>query len=120
MKGLIFNNLMSSVADNSDYIRARIERLLFIPEGEILGFPDYGSAIQDFFHEIEDDISADDIINEITFLMQEREPELEIDDIYIEILNADAGQNGILIRMNIYDNTSQQNQEIEFFKIVEV
>ena len=120
MKGLILNNLVSSVAEDNDYIRARIERLLFIPEGEILGIPDFGSKLIEFLHEPADETTADDIINEISFLMQEREPEIDIDDIFVEILNNDSGQSGLLIRMNIYDNTTQQEQEIEFFKIIEV
>lgn len=120
MKGLILNNLSSSVAEENNYIRARVERLLFIPEGEILGIPDFGSKLLEFFHEPSDETTADDIINEITFLMQEREPELDIDDIFVEILGSDSGQSGLLIKMNIYDNTTQQQQEIQFFKIIEV
>ena len=120
MKGLILNNLNFAVAEDNNYLSARIERLLFIPEGEILGIPDFGSKLIEFFHEPLDETSADDIINEITFLMQEREPEIDIDDIFVEILNSDSGQNGLLIKMNVYDNTTQQQQEIEFFKIIEV
>ena len=52
--------------------------------------------------------------------MQEREPEIDIDDIFVEILGSDSGQSGLLIKMNIYDNTTQQQQEIQFFKIIEV
>jgi phage baseplate assembly protein W len=120
MQGLALNNNNSSVVDGQNYIRSRLERLLFIPEGEILGNPDYGSRLYEFFHEPLDDTSADDIINEIVFLMQEREPEIELEDISVNILNDDSGSSGIIISMTVYNVVDQESEIIEFFKIIEV
>jgi phage baseplate assembly protein W len=120
MQGLSLNSDNYSVTSNVNYIRSRLERLLFIPEGEILGNPDYGSRLDEFFHEPLDDTTADDIINEIVFLMQEREPDLELEDISVNILNDDSGANGLLISMTVYNLVDQETEIIEFFKIIEV
>ena len=120
MQGLALNSNNRSVAEGMDYIRSRLERLLFIPEGEILGNPDYGSRLNEFFHEPLDETTADDIINEIVFLMQEREPEIELEDISINIVNNDSSSSGIIISMTVYNVTDQESQIIEFFKIIEV
>lgn len=120
MQGLSLNSDNYSVTDGVNYIRSRLERLLFIPEGEILGNPDFGSRLNEFFHEPLDDTSADDIINEIVFLIQEREPSIELEDISVNILNNDSGSNGLLISMTVYNVIDQESQLIEFFKIIEV
>jgi phage baseplate assembly protein W len=118
-QGIIFNNKNSSVKFDKDYLSARLERLLFVEKSEILGFPDFGSYLPEFFHEPEDETIAEEIINEITFLIQTYEPDLEIEDITAEILGTDSGQNGILIKMNIYIIETQTIEEIKIFKIQE-
>lgn len=119
MQGLVLNDKKTSVLIDKDYIGARIERLLFTKSGDVLGYPDYGSLLDDFFHEQLDETTSEDLINEITFLFQTYEPELEIEDISIEILGTDSGQTGILIKMNIYVVENETIEEISIFKIYE-
>ena len=119
MQGLVLNDKKSSIVADKNYIGSRIERLLFTKSGDVLGYPDYGSLIDDFFHEPEDETTAEDLINEITFLFQSYEPDLEIEDISIEILGTDSGQNGIIINMNIYVIETNTLEEISIFKIYE-
>lgn len=120
MQGLILSNGKGYIAEGKDYVRARLERLFFIPEGEILGYPDYGSALESFFHEPLDDTSADDIINEIVFLMQERENEIELEDISVNILNDNSGGTGLIASVSVYNIVDSEAETIEFFKIIEV
>ena len=119
-QGLAFNNKDYSIKSDKDLLAARLERLLFIEHNEILGFPDFGSYLSELFHEPEDETIAEEIINEIIFLVQSYEPDLEIQDITAEILGTESGQNGILIKMNIYILETQSVEEITIFKIQEI
>jgi phage baseplate assembly protein W len=120
MEGPVLNSKNSSILSGNSYIAARLERLFFISEGEMLGNPDYGSRLIEFFHEPLDETTADDIINEISFLMQEREPEIELEDITVSILNDDSGSNGLIISLTVYNVVDQETEVIEFFKVIEV
>ena len=120
MSGLVFNNRDYSVKYNKDHLSARLERLLFVEKGAILGNPDFGSYLNELFHEPEDETLAEEIINEIIFLVQTYEPDLDIEDITAEILGTDSGQNGILIKMNIYIIPTETIEEIQIFKIQEI
>jgi phage baseplate assembly protein W len=120
MKGLAIGNNSAFIAEDKEYLKYRLERLLYVSEGEALGYPDWGSKINEIFHEPEDETSADEIINEIVFLIQERDPDVEIEDIYVDILGLDSGANGIIIKMNVYSPDAEEVQLIEFFKINEV
>lgn len=120
LQGLVLNNRDYSVKYNKDLLSSRIERLLFIEKGEMLGYPDFGSYLNELFHEPEDETLAEEIINEIIFLVQTYEPDLDIEDITAEILGTDSGQNGILIKMNIYIIPTETIEEIQIFKIQEI
>jgi phage baseplate assembly protein W len=119
MQGLILNDKKSSVSINKEYLAARVERLLFTEVGHILGYPDYGSRLNEFLHEQLDDTTAEDIINEITFLFQTYEPDIEIEDILVDILYSESSQTGIVIKMNLYIIETGEVQEITIPKIFE-
>jgi hypothetical protein len=121
MKGLIIEDLGGRLAEGNEYIRNRIERLVFIPEDSILGYPDWGSRIpSEFLQEPEDETTADEIINEMSFLFQSREPEIFLDSVSVNILGMDSGSNGLVVQLNVYEPQATEVENIEFFKIVEV
>ena len=51
MNGLIITPDETTMAEDAAYIHARLERLLFTGIGDVLGFPNDGSKIMNYFWE---------------------------------------------------------------------
>ena len=121
MQGFILDENGGRLGEGNEYIRSRIERLMFTSEESILGYPDWGSRIpNEFLHEPEDETTADEIIGEVAFLFQAREPEIFLDSISVDILGMDLGRNGLVVNMTVSEPQATEVENIQFFKIVEI
>lgn len=120
MKGLVIDDKGARIAEGKDHTSAKIERLFFTQEGGILGHPQWGSRIIEYFYEPSDEESANEIINEMTFLLNERDT-IEIDELSVDLIAGESGSNGVILKVNAFTEESQlEPQEIEFFRIVEI
>jgi hypothetical protein len=111
------------VAEGNELIASRLERLFFTPEGGMLGNPDWGSRIPgEFFFEQADEITANEIINEMNFLLGTYETELSPLGASVDILAGENGNNAFIIKTTIESPNSGEEEpvEIEFFKIAEI
>lgn len=121
MKGLILNESGIKIAEDKEYYASRAERLLFEPEGGILGAPDWGSRMNEFFFEPEDESLANEMINEASFLFSKREDILSLSSMSINIIPTTNGSNGFVFSVGVeYPEQIDEEQEIKFFKIIEV
>jgi hypothetical protein len=120
MKGLVIDDAGPRIAEGKDHTSARIERLFFTQEGGILGHPDWGSRIIDYFYEPSDEENANEILNEMTFLLNERDS-IVIDELSVDLVAGEAGTNGVILKVNVFEDDSETEvQEIEFFRITEI
>lgn len=123
MKGLGFSPTKGpSILQSSELYHSRLERLFFTPEGALLGNPDWGSRIpNEFFYEPADLLSANEILNECTFLLTEREPLLTIDELTVNILDGESGNTGVLIKADVFSPPPDEEEiTVSFFNVTKV
>lgn len=120
MKGLILTKNGGKEAQGKEYVSERLQRLFFVPEGSILGHPDWGSQIPSLLHEPLDETSADDLINEMDFLFSSREDYVELDSAEVSIVELGAGKDGIVMNLGVILPQEEEIVDLEFFSILEV
>jgi hypothetical protein len=123
MKGLVLDERGIRIGEGKDYYHSRVERLIFEAEGGILGYPDWGSRIPEFIMEPEDETSAQEMINETSFLFQNREDLLEISSMAVEIIPSNTGANGFAFQLGILlpEAADEDPEEIiKFYRVVDI
>ena len=120
MNGLVLTSNGGKDSSGKDYVYERLQRLFFVPEGTILGHPDWGSQIPSLLHEQMDETSADDIINEFDFLFSSREDYVELDSVEVSILELGASEDGIVVNLGVVLPQEEEVVELQFFKVLEV
>ena len=119
MKGLALNSSTADIKEGNEYISSRIERLLFVSEGEVLGYPDWGSKIQSILHDELDEITGDDLNNEINFLIGTREEGISLESSEISIVDMGDNLDGMIATIEISEDSEEEVQTIQFFKVME-
>jgi phage baseplate assembly protein W len=118
--GLVIDDNGPRVASGKEQMHSRIERLFFTQEGGILGHPQWGSRILEYLYEPSDEEMANEIINEMSFLLNEQDS-IEIDEVSVELIGTDSGSNGVILKVNAFEDSQATIPEpIEFFRIVEI
>lgn len=120
MNGLVLSQSGGKESFDKEYVRERLSRLFFVPEGSVLGTPDWGSQLPALLHEPSDETTADDAINELDFLFSSREPDLELDSVEVSILELGNGNEGLVINCGVLLPSEQEVTELQFFQILEV
>ena len=119
MKGLTLNSSIADVRSGSEYISSSLERLLFISEGSALGHPDWGSKIPSLLHDEMDEMTGDDLNNEINFLIETREERISLESAEISIVDMGDNLDGIIATLEITEEITEETETIQFFKIME-
>lgn len=81
MKGLIITPDITTIAEDSTYIHARLERLFFTELGSQVGFPKDGSKIMNYFWDPADEITAKAVLAEVKRLITTYEPDIILQSI---------------------------------------
>lgn len=120
MNGLVLTSNGGKDAHDKEYLRERLSRLFFVPEGSVLGYPDWGSQLPTLLHEPSDETTSDDAINELDFLFSSREPTLELDSVEVSILELGNGNEGLVVNCGVVLPQDSEVTELQFFQILEV
>ncbi len=112
------------VTSGNELVGSRLERLFFTAEGGMLGHPEWGSRIPgEFFFEPADEITANEIINEMVFLLgtYENDTGVEVIGTSVDIL-ANESSNAFIVKTTIesLDEGDYEPAEIKFFRITEL
>lgn len=111
------------VASGKELIASRLERLFFTHEGGQLGNPEWGSRIPgEFFFEAADEITANEIINEISFLISTYETNINLLEASVDILASNNADNAFIMKATVSELELEEEEpiEIEFFRIAEL
>ena len=120
MNGLVLTQSGGKEAYGLEYVRERVARLMFVLEGSVLGYPDWGSQVYSILHEPSDDTTADDITNELDFLFSSREDTLELDSVEVSLVEMGNGNEGLVVNANVFLPQDEEVTELQFFQILEV
>lgn len=120
MNGLVLTSNGGKESYDKEYVRERLSRLFFVPEGSVLGYPDWGSQVPALLHEPSDETTADDVINELDFLFSSREDTLELDSVEVSILELGSGNEGLVVKCEVALPQESETTELQFFQILEV
>lgn len=110
---LLFNEEELKIGTLEESIRDSVRRLLFTKIGEIPGLPEIGSRLHLFFDQPADEITANDILDECTFLIENYEPRITLRAILV-----DFNGNGVIVQIKyvIDDDAADIEREAEFFQ----
>lgn len=110
---LLFNEEEFKIGTYEESIRDSLRRLLFTKIGSIPGLPELGSRLYLFFDEPSDEISANDILSEIQFLIETYEPRIALKSLLV-----DYDGNGIIvnIKYTINTDTNGEVRSAEFYE----
>ena len=110
MNGLIITPETTTIAKDSSYIHARLERLFFSSMGDTIGFPNDGSKIMNYFWEPADGITAKAILTEVKRLVSTYEPDIILESItsgFWPVLASNEVQLIIEIRFYLKDSPQE-------------
>lgn len=110
---LLFNEEELKIGTLEESIRDSLRRLLFTKIGEIPGLPDIGSRLYLYFDEPADEVSANDILNEVQFLIENYEPRITTTALLV-----DYDGNGVIVEIKYIINSdpTQTERFAEFYE----
>lgn len=118
MKGLILNQNKIGVASNADLLNARLERLFFMPIGEMIGNLDVGSRILDYFHEGDTVENAQAILSEVKLLVQIFEPAIFLTKTLVKFVPTTGGAIGLIIELEAqWIDTDTDPLNLKFIRV---
>ena len=121
LRGLNILSEKIKISEDEELISAHLERLIFTPINSIPGFPGIGSRVPSFFWEPGDQELVEDILQEISLLVQAYEPRISTNSIKVTIFNLAPDKTGLIIEIDwsmIVDSTIRNTTK--FFKIREL
>jgi phage baseplate assembly protein W len=110
---LLFNEQEFKIGTYDESVRDSFRRLLFVKIGEIPGLPEIGSRLYLYFHGPCDEEAANDILSEITFLIQTYEPRVTLKSL---LVNFDGQTINVSIKYVINTDPTQQVREAQFYE----
>lgn len=111
---LTINNDINIKVDE-DAINNAISNILTTYRGEIPGRPDFGSNIQDYLHELIDEITLDAISDEVENVLLEFEERIEVQEV-----NTTSANNDEMIIVDITYTVISSGKEAFYSKTFEV
>jgi len=103
----------------AELVGRRIERLLFTEPYGYLGKPEIGSLIPQMLYGPMTEQDALDIVNEIEFLIKNAEPDLDLEEISVQMVPMSTEAAGIAITIKGSAFDSNESVDLQFFKIRE-
>lgn len=109
---------IAKISKDNEVINAHLERLLFTGFGEIIGYPQLGSRIPEFFWEPMNEETASDILSETQFLIETYEPRINIESLSVTFQQMSPADTGLIIELEYTLVGDDYNQYVaKFVKI---
>jgi len=118
-KGICLTSNGFQVLEGEALYQNRLERLLFIPDGGLLGNSHFGSLVLNFFFDPEDDITAAEIIDEAEYLITNYEKDLHLLELKAEIIKNTEEQDVFVLHVTAEIKSTAEIIEPKFYKIRE-
>jgi phage baseplate assembly protein W len=126
MKGLNIASNPIKISSDAELVASRLERLIFTPQGSVLGFPEFGSTIPFLMQDPIEIGLAREILREVEDLIVANEKDIVLEslDVVLDTINDQGNEEGVLnIKIGFYmKNVENPEQafEAEFFRIAQL